>query len=272
MPGFNIGSSGQGSEEQPGSTFELHRVHRWKIHQLIAGGSQSLLTSDDLLYAKSITLPAFNVEEESVRGGSIAYKFAKGINWDDVTVVFYDVFDLLPNIEKMRQTVWTPEEGLKVANNYKGDSEFWLLNGYGDAVRKFILRNSWVKAISHSELTYTNSDIKEVTLTISYDWAEEDVGDKPGQYTFKDDVPEGSVPYKKDTQRGWPQPRFGDVPDNLDDLRRDGESKPKNPAKERAAQEKAERDAKRKALENSKTKRDGELAALAIDPKSLSRP
>lgn len=252
MPGFNIVTTGgDAAKEQPSATFELNRAHRWKIQQLVVG-AKSLITEANLVYVKSITLPAFNVEEEIIKGGSISYKFAKGINWEDVTVVFYDVEGILEQIEKIRQLVWTPDSGLMAANDYKGITEFWLTNGDGDPTRKFFLENSWVKNISHSDLTYTSSDIKEVTLVISYDWAREEPGDGRKEYDYTKDAYKGENEGKADTdlKRGGKNDlRSGTSPKSAEELKKPGKSGPRSPAQEKADAAKAaksEKDAKNK--------------------------
>lgn len=187
MPGFNVADGKDRS--QPSSTIETHRSHRWRINRLVNTGDGPDLFSQDLrIYAKSVSLPSFSADEEIVLGGSITYKFAKGINFEDVKVTFYDVFGILDAIKKSMATVWSTEKGLGTAAKYKGISEFQLLNSDGDPTYAFILKNSWIKNVTHSDLSFDSSSIKEVTLTISYDWAEED-----GSFTS---APSASAPGK----------------------------------------------------------------------------
>ncbi|MEM3000625.1 MAG: hypothetical protein QXU32_00630 [Nitrososphaerales archaeon] len=165
MPGFNIGGS-TGPPIAPKK--DLHRAHRWRIVTL--GG---FVTRDNLLYARTLTLPTFSVEEELVMGSSIKYKFAKAINWEDVRVSFYDIIGLYEDLVKWQDAVYTPTTGINVADSYKRDSIFELVDGMGNmAGLQHILKNSWPKSISHSELNYESSGIKLIELTLSYDWAE----------------------------------------------------------------------------------------------------
>lgn len=191
MPGFNI-DKGSDLLQPSASSKELNRASRWKIDRLVAAEGKSIISRDSLLYAKSLTLPAYTAEEEQVLGGSISYKFAKTIAWEDVKVTFYDVDGILGEINVGRYKIWNDSIGLQHADNYKGESIFHLVDGDGRISREFILKNSWIKGVSHSDMSYDSSAIKEVTLTISYDWAVETSGDHElTDYKFKNKPEEG---------------------------------------------------------------------------------
>lgn len=168
MPGFNIGG---GQSSDPSSTLksDAHRAHRWQIESL--GELQD--SSRVFLYAKTLQLPNFSVEEETYVGASVKYKFAKVVNWEDVTVSFYDVFGLYEQLISWQNMVFTPSEGIKSANEYKKESRFQMTDGRGSpAGPKYILKNSWPKTISHSPLSYESSEIKLLTIVLSYDFAD----------------------------------------------------------------------------------------------------
>lgn len=163
MPGFNIGGG-----DGPPSSADLHRVHRWRIDYL--GG---YVNRDHLVYAKSLNLPTFTAEEEVVMGAAIKYKFAKAINWEDVQLSFYDTAGLYEELLKWQDAVYTVAAGIKPANSYKTDAIFSLTDGNGDPSGPIVkLKNCWPKSISHSPLSYESSDIKQIDITLSYDWAE----------------------------------------------------------------------------------------------------
>ncbi len=166
MPGFNIGSGNVGD---PSPNAEVHRAHRWRIESL--GELQD--SSNNFLYAKTLQLPNFSVDEETHIGASVKYKFAKVINWEDVTVTFYDVIGLYEQLFGWQNLVFTPNEGIKSADIYKKESRFVQTDGKGDqAGPRYILKNSWPKTISHSPLSYESSEIKLITLVLSYDFAD----------------------------------------------------------------------------------------------------
>lgn len=163
MPGFNIGG-GDGPSNSP----DLHRSHRWEIINL--GG---YVRSEHRMCAKSLSLPTFAAEEEIVMGAAIKYKFAKAINWEDVQLSFYDTVGLYASLLKWQDAVYTADAGIKPASSYKADAAFTLVDGDGFPIgQEITLKNSWPKSISHSPLSYESSDIKQIDITLSYDWAE----------------------------------------------------------------------------------------------------
>lgn len=166
MPGFNIGGGSTGS--QPSNQEEVNRNHRWRIITL----GENLISRDRLVFAKTLQLPSFSIEEESVMGAHIKYKFAKCVNWEDVVVTFYDTDDLLDLLIEWQNKVFDNQAGIKLANDYKRRSAFALTDGDGtESDIKYQLINSWPKSISHSQLSYEDSEIKLINLTLSYDFA-----------------------------------------------------------------------------------------------------
>lgn len=173
MPGFNINSNTQQGPEA--SIFiESQRNHRWRIISLGADGATGgVIGRDALVYAKSLQLPEFNVEEEIVPGSAIKYKFAKFVNWGDVVVSFYDVSGVYAGLIKWQNLVYTDTAGIGIADNYKKQSRFQQTNGAGqDSGPLYRLIGSWPKIISHSTLSYEDSELKLINLTLSYDWAD----------------------------------------------------------------------------------------------------
>lgn len=158
------GQSQYSPSHQIGGKRDIHRVHRWRIDTLVGEG-----VADLRMYAKSITLPSFSLEAENGPGAAMDYKFAAKAVFEDVTVVFYDVDGLYKKLEEMKAKVWTPEGGVGLANDYKAESVFILQNPEDEWLR-FRLVNSWVKAISHDQLTYDSSEFKTVSVTLAYDW------------------------------------------------------------------------------------------------------
>lgn len=188
MPGFNIGSGGNG---QPSNTTEAFRNHRWRIVSLGADGVDGgVINRDKLVFAKTLQLPEFNVEEEMVTGAAIKYKFAKIVNWGDVVVGFYDVSGVYDGLMTWQGKVYKAQTGIGIADDYKKECRFQLTNGQGQEDGPlYVLKGSWPKIISHSTLSYEDSDLKMVNLTLSYDWAEIRFGTRAASTTsFTGDV------------------------------------------------------------------------------------
>lgn len=125
--------------------------------------------------AKDVTLPTFTANKEEVVGGSLRYKYASEIQWDDVKITFYHVFgsgsDTLSVLHGWRSAVWTPETGLGSPSKYKKTSIIGIYSPGWELLYNVQLIGSWPQTIKEGDLTYTSSDIKVVEVVISYDWA-----------------------------------------------------------------------------------------------------
>jgi len=175
MPGFVVpgpnGAIGGNPTAVPGRT-EFFYSYTWEVFDLFEEVS---FRDSSIVLLKDATLPTFTAVTDSYVGSSLEYKWAKGVVWEDVKFVWYDSVGLIDHMQRWRSTVWTPEDGLQMANDYKKIS---LLNVHlptwdDDKAVNWKLNNSWPKMIKHGELTYTQSNVKLVEVTVAYDWAEE---------------------------------------------------------------------------------------------------
>lgn len=147
--------------------------YTWLIEQLFGSniGRNSILT-----LAKDATLPSYTATKEEVPGAAINYKYASGIQWDDVKITFYHIraggTDVLSVLHRWRANVWTPELGLQPANKYKANSKITVYGNDWEYVYAWKLIGSWPQSIKEGDLTYTSSDVKVVEVVVSYDWAE----------------------------------------------------------------------------------------------------
>ncbi len=185
MPGFNIPSNripggtslasqlGDAVAAQPtvdngvgpSNTQEILRNHRWLIKQL------GPINPDKLIFAKEVSLPELRIDRQEILAGLNWYKFAKSTKWEDVTVSLYDEGTLLADIGNWRDQVYTPDGGIQSHDTYKQDCVFSLLNGDGLSVYDVTLTGAWPANISHSKLSFSDNQIKLITLTIAYDYA-----------------------------------------------------------------------------------------------------
>lgn len=166
MPGFSIGGSGDG----PPNSLETMREHRWEVTQF-----GPIMQRELLRISKEVDLPGYAVDVLEILGGAHWYKFAKGIKWKDVTITFYDDGRLLPQVESWKDMVYTNESGILVhtpGSGYKQDVTFELLDGQGSPVYSVILRQAWPSQIMDGKLSHTSSEIKIITVILSYDYAE----------------------------------------------------------------------------------------------------
>lgn len=145
---------------------DVHRAHRWRVIQ-VAGVSDSLF-----IFAKTLTLPEAAFEEETGPGASVDYKFPSKATYSDVELSFYDLHGLYAKLDEARKRIWTPETGLMAANNFMAESIFEQYDGQNKKTNSFKLINSYIKKLSHSQLTYDSSELKLVNVTLAYSWAD----------------------------------------------------------------------------------------------------
>ena len=188
MPGFVIGGGpfkpvgGVSTGEVTGiplATREFYYKYTWEIQSYFeddgAAGGRTLDGNNPLVYLKDATLPTFTAQVDSIIGTSLEYKWAKSVIWEDIKVTWYDTVGLVDIMKRWRKTIWTKNVGIKPGSFYNKKSQLrnFLPTWDHETAIKWTLHNSWPKIIKHGDLTYTQSDVKLVEVTISYDWAEE---------------------------------------------------------------------------------------------------
>lgn len=172
MPGFVVRDIGGNGRAVPATARYLYN-YSWEIENIF-GDNVGTVNQPSLIHLKDATLPAFVVNKEMVLGASLEYKYGKSVTWEDIKVTWYDTFGFLNVVRDWRRRVWTEENGLNPSGAYKRDSIIAVLapDDANDAAR-YKLFGSWPSVIRHGDLTYTNSDVKVVEVTVTYDWAEE---------------------------------------------------------------------------------------------------
>jgi hypothetical protein len=103
---------------------------------------------------------------------TITYKYSKGVNWNDATIVFYDTKSVLEQLHIWRDLVHTVNEGVLSHSDYKKDSVIDELDGKGNVLRSIKLKNSWPLNIDYGKLSHADSNINLVELVLSTDYVE----------------------------------------------------------------------------------------------------
>lgn len=173
VPGFLVNGTGGHNNTALSGRTEFYYKHFWEINNLFG---THFSNGSPLIGLKDATSPVFNVVKEHIVASSLEYKFAKSIAWDDIKVTWYDSKGLLNYMRDWRKSVWTPQCGLKAGDEYKKRSVISNYLPTGQKTNQWTLFNSWPSMIKSGDLTYTDSDVKIVEVTISYDWAEEQLG------------------------------------------------------------------------------------------------
>lgn len=175
MPGFKIGDT----KDKNIDGFNLNTVTDeyytnffWDISNILGDFLKNNDTKKSLLALKECKLPTFTIEEEKVLGSSVEYKFAKKVNWDDISVTWYDNSGLLSVMKTWMNSVFTLQRGMALASAYKKETKILVFTPSNSKRQGYTLNQSWPKAIKFGDLSYTSSDIKVIEATISYDYAE----------------------------------------------------------------------------------------------------
>ena len=169
MPGFKIENY---DSNGPPNTVETARSHRWFISKLGPVGNENDIF---IKLAKEMTLPTWKVEQLNVLGASLNYKFAKNVKWEDITITFYDTISITQKLEDWRNKVHKNDTGIGnhgISGGYKDTCEFTEVDGKGVTIRKVTLNGSWPSTVGYGKLSYADSSIKLVELTLTYDYAE----------------------------------------------------------------------------------------------------
>jgi len=173
MPGFQVQTLGKPVP----STIQYYYTYTWSLPTIFGIGAQS----PPLVLLKEATTPTFTANKENYVGSSLEYKYAKSITWEDIKLTWYDSVGLIDIIRGWRESVWTPKDGLKPATEYKQTTELECFLPTGKRTYGWKLNGSWPSQIRCGDLTYTNSDVKLVEVTVSYDCASWLTGEKVGQ-------------------------------------------------------------------------------------------
>lgn len=166
MPGFRVNNLGKDANANPIPYYK----YTWEIDNLFGD-----VMDGALIYLKEASTPSWSIDKEEVMGASLKYKFAKSIVFEDVKVSWYDTDGLADTIKSWRQRVWTPQDGFKNPSEYKRNSIIRPLTFDLSGNVAWTLYNSWPQSVKTGDLTYTDSDVKLVEVTVCYDWAEEEV-------------------------------------------------------------------------------------------------
>ena len=177
MGGFKLITDAQ-SNDLVDIDSTIYTTFNWDIPELFANvptKGLNVVTKAITLLLKDATTPTFTAAKESYISASLEYKFAKSVTWDDIKLTWYDT-GMISHIRQWRESVWTENNGLAPASNYKKRTKLRCFTPSVDEHFGWILYGSWPSSIRSGDLTYTSSDAKIVEVTVTYDYAEERTG------------------------------------------------------------------------------------------------
>lgn len=190
MPGFRIVYDQESwdndaySPRAPGagtSFADVARTYRWYLESLEWPGAVdaqlgAVNSHESLKTFLSIDLPTMRFKEQSILGFSVPYKFAKSVDFGDINISFYDLYERGEStqevIERWANAVWNPYDGLGHGHRrtYKGKIQAVEIDNEGSEKARFILWNAWPKEIRPDPLAMDKNDLKKITVVFAYDW------------------------------------------------------------------------------------------------------
>lgn len=199
MPGFNIkskdwmtktcddGPNIPGSVDYGGPSIyiETARVHRYLFEVFTPFGTKA---DGILLYLTKCTRPTIEIDEIVIHNGQDEiYRPGKN-RWQPLELTFYEVLrdnkDAPPDrsmTAEMMFKLWA-DKAIKLSRSsgfdpqsFCSDAQLDMLNGIGTPIWTYKIYRTWPIKISPSDLSYSSSNISEITATMRFDKAIEEV-------------------------------------------------------------------------------------------------
>lgn len=161
------------------NTSEAKRNYRFKITMgAFAANSQVMW------WAKTATLPSFEVSEVEHNHMDNKYYFPGRVSWNNVSMTLVDPIspDATDLLNKMLvdSGYIVPANESKAANKQTiakksqpspNGVKIEVLDADGQAVETWELQNAFIVGVNFGSLDYSSDDLKEIELTLRYDWA-----------------------------------------------------------------------------------------------------
>lgn len=158
---------------------EAKRNYRFKVTMLPFGQDNSVVW-----WAKTANLPSFDVSEIEHNHMDNKYYFPGRVSWSEVSVTLVDPIspdatDLLNKMLVDSGYIVPANEG-KAANKASiskkkaaglGLVKIEVLDAEGKEIETWELKNPFIKSAKFGDLDYSSDDLKQVELTLRYDWA-----------------------------------------------------------------------------------------------------
>ena len=126
------------------------------------------------LLVKSFPLPKESTEVNTLDHFNQQIKLAGKTTFDGGELVIHDAIDKDVEImfRKWRNKVYDAQKGtVGYASDYKLNALVTEYKPNGDGGRKWKLEGCWPSAVNYGELDYETGGYKDITATITYDWA-----------------------------------------------------------------------------------------------------
>ena len=160
-------------------TSEAKRNYRFKITMLPFGQVNSVVW-----WAKTSTLPSYDVSEIEHNHMDNKYYFPGRVSWSTVTMTLVD--PISPDATDLLNKMLTdsgyvvPANETAAANKATisknraaglGLVKIEVLDADGNEIEIWELKNAFLQSAKFGDLDYSSDDLKQVELTLRYDWA-----------------------------------------------------------------------------------------------------
>lgn len=180
MPGFNIGSHGDG----PPNTQEASRKHRYLVKVM------NPLSTDLLFFARKVTLPIVEIDRIVMHHKQEEIYLPGKHRIQTCDINFYRVHDHGGDKAAREIYNWWSKNVISLENSGlasddqgtfdKKNAEIHVLDGSGITVYKYLLYGIWPNKISPDALDFSDSSIAEIVATFVVDKLKEEPGSGSG--------------------------------------------------------------------------------------------
>ena len=135
-------------------------------------------------YAKTAAKPSFAIASTEHKYLNHTFYYPGSVTWNDVAITLVDPVDspgdmtmtLSSFVEQAGYTIPDGAESLSTMTKGKavgalGDVIIRQLDGAGNPLETWTLRNAWILDLKFGDLEYGADDLTELSMTLKYDWA-----------------------------------------------------------------------------------------------------
>jgi len=174
-----------GSELKGVGSSEPKRKYRWKVSINTLADDQGVVW-----YAKTIDRPKMTISSDAEHKFlGHTFKFPGSVTWEDIELTLVDPAEKaaegkMDAAQKLMELVHNsgyrfPETTEQLATINKPSSKLALapitismIDAHGNVIEEWTLNNPFINSVTFDQLDYSSDDLAEITLGITYDWAE----------------------------------------------------------------------------------------------------
>lgn len=208
MPGFNIPLAESCHDPEafvaspayfgPGYNVETARKHRYLLDILTPLGTAA---DGLLLFLKHCTRPSPEIDIITIHNAQDEiYRPGKN-RWKEVELTFYETLkgQNIPGNSDIDDTaqrifIWWSTKVLdlkksKLQKDFTFDAQLSMLDGFGNSVWSYHMYRCWPTKVSPSDLSYTDTDIAEISINVRCDKIDEKSPDRKDVIDLPDPGP-----------------------------------------------------------------------------------